>query len=800
MLGTVEGSSSFGALLREFRIGAGLSQEALAERASMSADGIGALERGVNRAPQRETLALLVRALQLEPEQQRSLESAARKRSRPRRGTVASKTHNLPRLATPLFGRDRELEEIGDLVRRAPVVTLTGAGGVGKTRLAVETGRAVADSFADGIWFVDLAPARDGDGAIRAITEVFGVRGGREAPLDGVAEALANKSALVIFDNCEQVADSAAAAAEVLCKASGGVVILATSRQPLHVAGEQAFRVASLDTEASLALFASAATRADPSFRVDEFESAIVRRICERLDGIALAIELAAARVRFLSIAQIDEHLSERFAVLTGGGPVTRHQTMRALVDWSFDLLSENEKILLARLGVFPADFSLEAAMAVCAADPVDETHFIDLLGSLVDKSLVISERRGHVRRFRLLETMRAYALERLGDDLERLERRHAEYYLAFAEANDKLDTARTSQLEIENENFLRALDWAIDDGADAGLGIRLLAALQEYLLLRGLAAAMARRAERALASTGLSPVIEAKAWEIVAAMRGDLLHPAEALEASSRSRLLYEALGDTRGIARAARGQGIAHLRLGVFDEAERGLQEAVELSRAIGDERECIRALGSMGVLYEMTGRLKEARKAVTEVLAMSRARGDERLVSVSLVNLAEAEFGLGHVDAAIARAHEVLGSEAAGRKNLRMRAQAESNLAAYLIVSGRSCEARQMASAAAHEAREAGDRGLTSCALGHAAAIIAEHDPTTAARLLGYVDSVFAATGYRRENTETKTYLLLVAELEGKLDKGRIATLRNDGALMNEDQAFGLLRSSRSRRGNA
>ena len=361
----VAGRPSFGALLREFRLAAGLSQEILAERAAMSADGISALERGINKAPQRETLALLLGALQLEAQQREAIEAAAMRPARPRASrTRASRKRNLPKFLMPLFGRETELAEVERLVASSHIVTVIGAGGVGKTRLAAETGSSAAlTDCEDGTWFVDLAPAHDAGGVASAIAATLGIR---ERPdttlLDSVADALVRKSALLILDNCEQVVTAVAAAVQIILAGCPDVRILATSRQPLEVPGEQTYRLASLNLEASVTLFNESARRADPSFAPDE-DRLTIERICSRLDGIALAIELAAARVRLLSVTQIEERLSERFGVLSGGGRLARHQTMRALVDWSYDLLSREDQTLFTRLAVFPAEFSLEAAL-----------------------------------------------------------------------------------------------------------------------------------------------------------------------------------------------------------------------------------------------------------------------------------------------------------------------------------------------------------------------------------------------------------------------------------------------------
>ena len=658
----------------------------------MSADGISALERGVNKAPQRETLALILDALQLQPQQRQAIEAAAGRPSRPRRMEArAAKKHNLPRLTSPLFGRENDLADIAALMESARVLTLTGAGGVGKTRLAVELGFRALDDAEDGAWFVDLVVVRDSGAVHPTIAGVFGIRESPVRPLiDAIADALSRKKLLLILDNCEHVVNAAAAAVEKIAGKCPDVRILATSRQPLGIAGEQTYRLASLSVDASVALFSEAARRADASFSLDG-DLPIVERICKRLDGIALAIELAAARVRVLGLADIEELLSQRFAVLAGGGRLARHETMRSLVDWSYDLLAPEEQSLFARLGVFPADFSFEAVLAVCAGPTVHESRVLDLLGSLVDKSLLTSERHGRTRRFRLLEMMRAYALERLGATIGELAERHAQYYLKLVQTGDSRTQEWHDALEADHDNLRRALEWTIDESGDVALGVRLLTGMREFLLYRGLGAESARRAERALDGRApLAKPLRAMAWETIAAMRGDLLMPAAAFEASARALTLYEELGDLGGVGRALRGRGVACMRLGNFAQADVDLQRSLELSKEYDDGRGVARTLGSIAVSLEMMGRPLEGRKAMLEALALARREGDERIISVTLVNLAEAEFALGDIESAVSRLQELLASRPP-RKNVRLRANIKANLAVYLLKLRREGEAR-------------------------------------------------------------------------------------------------------------
>jgi predicted ATPase len=789
------GRPGFGSLLREHRLAAGLSQEALAELATLSVDGISALERGANQAPQRDTLALLVNALGLNPEQQRALEIAAARPSRPRRSTRRkAKQGNLPRVLTRLYGRERELGEIKAQLKAVSLITLTGAGGVGKTRLALEVGSQVTNAFDDGVWFVDLAVLHDPNLVANHVAALFGVSETADRDIaEALTEVLSHKSNLVILDNCEHVAPAVAYLSRALITACPDLRILATSRQTLQVPGEQPYRVASLSPAAAMELFADSASRAVDNFAITEENAAIVERICTRLDGIALAIELAAARLNVLSPAQLEERLSERFRVLTGGSrlSLSRHQTMRALVDWSYDLLDAGERKLFTRLAVFPASFSLEAVYAVCADEHDDEPHILEVLASLIDKSLVISEPFGATRRYRLLETMRAYALEKSITEIQLLNRRHAEFYNSLVARTRISDAGWGVTLDTEYSNIRRALEWTIDEGGDVANGALLLERMREFLLLRGLGAEAARRAERALAcSDDLAMPVQALLWAVLAAMRAELMQPAPALKAATRALALYEELRDRRGIARALRDQGVALLRLGDFAQAERDLQRALTIDLESGEQLDKDRAWGAMALVYKMTGRLEDARTVMMTLLETARATADERSIWINLQNLAETEFALGEVQSAVAHLRESLAGDMV-RKNARFRANAKANLAAYLLALDSETESHEMASAAVREARQGVDRGILACAIQHLAAIRATADPKNAARLLGYVEQLLAGTGFVREYTERYTYDVLWTRLREKLADDEIAVLSREGGLLTEEQAVRLAR---------
>jgi predicted ATPase/DNA-binding XRE family transcriptional regulator len=451
---TGQRSTSFGNLLRDHRLGRGLTQEMLAERSGLSVRSIQGLERGETQ-PQRETLRRLTEALQLSAEQIGELETAGHPQPRHRH---ASEHHNLPVQLTTFIGREREVGELTERLHYTHLLTLTGTGGCGKTRLALELAAKCVDEFADGVWLVELAGLADTELLAQSVASAIGVReSGGESIRTTLLAALRSRRLLVVLDNCEHLVMACADLADAILRACREVRILATSREALGIEGELAWRVPSLTVapvEAVLPLeqitayeavrlFVDRALAVEPSFELTALNSSAITQVCRRLDGIPLAIELAARRVTALSVEQIAERLDERFHFLTGGSRagLPRQQTLAATVDWSYNLLDAAESVLFDRLTVFAGGFDLDAAERVCSDSQgtpkeVSAVGVLDLLSRLIDKSLVVAEvRTAGDERYRLLETLRQYTHERLANkgELQDIRRRHAAYYQALA-------------------------------------------------------------------------------------------------------------------------------------------------------------------------------------------------------------------------------------------------------------------------------------------------------------------------------------------------------------------------------
>jgi predicted ATPase/class 3 adenylate cyclase len=418
--------------------------------------------------------------------------------------------HNLPAYSSTFIGRQQEMRDIRALVARSRLVTLTGAGGAGKTQLAVQVAAELLDGSGDGVWLVELAPVTEEERVVSTISATLGVasRPGRSA-LDALVEVLAPQNVLVVMDNCEHLITACAKAAEAILTRCSRVHLLATSREPLGIGGEAVYRVPSLslpDADAddaaalvatdSVALFLERAHAQGVELTLDTETGPLVASLCRRLDGMPLAIELAAARLGSLSLSTLHGLLDQRFRLLTGGrrSALERQRTLRATVDWSYSLLSDTERVLLGRLSAFTGMFDLEAAVAVCAFGAIEGFDVADNLGSLVDKSLVVAEPEGSTIRYRLLETIGQFATERL---IERDEQeaativaRHCEYFLTVVEAAaphlHELDASVWfARLDNDQTNIRRAVEHAADEPEKTALVLRFAVALRYYWFTR---------------------------------------------------------------------------------------------------------------------------------------------------------------------------------------------------------------------------------------------------------------------------------------------------------------------------
>jgi predicted ATPase/transcriptional regulator with XRE-family HTH domain len=817
-------SSGFGKLLRDYRLGAGLSQEALAERARMSSFAISALERGHRRKPQSKTLALLAEALELDADQRAQFQAAARSASgRPAGVTVGSSTNepaaasnNLPPQLTPLIGRVNELAAITQLVRTHPLTTLSGAGGVGKTRLALRIGETLFEEYGDGVWLVELAGSNEPASIVQAVASTFGLHEQQNRPLlEVVLHYLQPRSMLLIIDNCEHLVEETARVVDAILRGAPNVRVLSTSREPLSIAAEHVYRVPSLAVPPNnvtnaeeagrydaIALFTERAKAADASFILSNDTAPVVAEICNRLDGIPLAIELAAARTRVLSVAEIADKLDQRFSVLTGGRrtSIPRQQTLRALIDWSYDLLPEREKRLFRSLGVFPDGFFLDAVAS--AHDGVPGETF-DALASLVEKSLVHAEFINGKTRFRLLESMRAYSHEQLvaHDELEAAALAHAQAYLALAERlasqwDATPDAEWRSKAEPELENWRSALRWAFAPGGDLGLALRLTVALRPVWFT------LAPAEGRFWVREGLELGDGSRANHIVAWLELTAAHLAMVMQqytsaaaSAQRALVAFSELEEAEGRALARLFAGAARGMLGEASQARTDLRAALDECRALGSRRAVAAALLYLAVLELESGDADSARRLFGEALTLFKTLGASRPAAHVALNLAELEFKWGDATAALRLANEALEADAALNDRDAV-AYDLCNLAAYEGALGH-WEASEIY---AHDALALGrERSMTSAVawsiqhLATVAALGAASDSALqfeqrrrAACLVGFVDALVAEHGLHRDFAERREREQIVAAARETLGAETDALIE-EGSNWNEARAF-------------
>ncbi len=806
----------FGTLLRRYRLAAGLTQEELAERAGLSFVSVGALERGDRQAPRFSTVNLLADALGLAPEERTGLRAAARPKGHvpPAPAATDPPPTNLPFSVTSFRGRELELEQLTQLVMERRLVTLCGVGGIGKTRLALETGRRITTlspgTFPGGVWFVDLAPLDDPSLVDHQIARAMGieVRPGT-AVFDALVGALHDIQALLILDNCEHVLEAVAHVASRLIAACPRLHLLTTSRETLRIAGERVERLSALplpeagdDVAPSIAellaspavkLFLDRAADSGPAQAVDledpEAQQSLVT-VARRLEGIPLAIELAAARMASLPLAALAQRLDDRFRLLSTGDRTARprHQTLRAALDWSYDLLADSEAVLLDRLGVFAGSFTPAAAQSVCGDDLIAPDDVPELLASLVDKSLVIADVRSGAARYRLLEMIRFYSVEQLAKkpgERRRMARRHADYYRSVAERIDAAGAAfePTEAFEGVLDDVRSALVWALSGDGDPDLAVSLVVALRWVFHPLSLNAEGTIWSERALAAIGerAGPRQEADLLRNIA-MFSWWSDTNRTLVSAERAAALYRQLGDRPNLGNALAWHAFALYTRGERAEADRLAAEAVELVQARGQEHYRVLVLIARALTMPVS-QAPARRRFLDEALALCDRHAPESRFAAPFVLSACAivAFESGELE----RARDYSRRRVDQSPTQATRELALTHLAYYDLAAGDVDAAR----AAAREALIV--PGTTSRAFFGAVRTIAgvaahDGDPVTAAHLLGAVDALVAAASYPEHfadlEARRQAYALAQAALP---DDARLATLLAEGRALTREQ---------------
>ena len=657
------------------------------------------------------------------------------------------KRTNLPESPTSFVGRERELAEIKQRLPTTRLLTLTGTGGLGKTRLAQQAAAEMLDAYRDGVWFVDLAPVGDPALVPSALAHVLQVKEAAGQPMLAVlCNHLRKRETLLILDNCEHVLDGCARVTEALLRDAAHVTVLATSREALHLDGECAYPLSPLplpDPQAdvkniaradAVQLFTERVRQHRPRLDLEQERARVIAEICVRLDGIPLALELAAARVAVLPVEQILRLVNERFRLLTSGDPdLPRHQTLRAVLDWSHDLLDDSEKNLFARLSVFAGGWTLQAASQACSGAPITKDDVVYVLIGLIEQSLVVAEEDGD--RYRMLETVRQYARDRLLESGEgsRWQDRHLAYFLALAETAEPNLTGRDQQawldrLQAEHDNARAALAWSLTEGSDVASGLRLAGSLSRFWHLRGF-------------------LIEGRDW------LAKLLAASPGVQQTA-----------TEARAKALKWGGTLAQHLGDYGAARAMLEESLAICRTLDEGHGVASALNNLGTLAYLEGDYPTSRVLFEESLKIRRALGDRIGIASSVSNLGNLAYLEGDYDAARALYEESLGIERELGNQLGIATSLQC-LAMTLDEQGDHAAARVAIDEGLAIQRELGNRTGIGYSLNHLGnAALEQGDYATAQRLYEEALAIQRELGDRECVAAALDNLALVAAEQG------------------------------------
>ena len=577
--------------------------------------------------------------------------------------SLASMPNNLPQQVTSFVGREKEIGEVKALLEGTRLLTLTGSGGCGKTRLSLQVAADLLDGSGDGAWLVELAGLSDPSLVAQMVSSIFGLKEQPGKPLVmTLCDYLTDKRLLLLLDNCEHLLPACAQLAESVLRACPRVVILASSREGLGIAGEQTYRVPSLslpepggtETPESLShyeavrLFIDRALLHRKDFAATNQNAPALASVCQRLGGIPLAIELAAARLRSMTVEEVNDRLDQRFRLLTGGSrtALPRQQTLRSLIDWSYDLLTEDEKALLARLSVFAGSWTMEAAEAVCAEYEGEGFEILDLLTSLVDKSLVSTEERGGATRYRLLETVREYAGGRLVESHTRgrSRDRHLEYFAEFASRAESglvgpEQKAWLERVATDFDNLRAAIDWSTEGEGSSENGATLAGALGQFWVVRGGLAEGRSWISNLLGndkSSELSPTVRSQALHTAGSLAWHQGDYASARSGYEQSLEIRREQGDLRGLTASLVGLGYVAFRQGDYSVAQSLFDEGLGISRDLEEPRAIGLAMNALGLLEWTLGDLATAQSHYEECLVAWRKLGNLHGIATALNNL--------------------------------------------------------------------------------------------------------------------------------------------------------------------
>ena len=786
----------------------------------------------------------------LRPERLYQLNLSGLPASFPPLKTLDSFPNNLPTQLTSFIGRENEIAEIKHELNEHRLVTLTGSGGTGKTRLSLYVAADLLEKFDHGVWFIELAPLADPDLIPQTILSAIGIveQPGKMA-LDVLKEYLHEKQALIVLDNCEHLVSASAQVVNTLLNAAPELKVLASSREALGVKGEASYPVPSLSLPdpkhpptieqlsqyEAVRLFIDRALLVAPHFVVDKDNAPFIAQVCYHLDGIPLAIELAAARSKMLSIEQILRRLDDRFRLLTGGArtALPRQQTLRALIDWSYDLLTENERLLLQRLSVFAGGWTLEAAEEVCTGDGIESFDVLDLLSQLVNKSLVvvIEQSQSGETRYRMLETIRQYAREKLLEvgGSEVIRDKHLAYFVKLVkQAEPELYRANQlkwlNRLDDELDNFRMAWEWALTNDVESGL--RIFATPWRFWLAHGYFQGLGERAAKLLERYPMVDTLHVQAlciYSYCLFRQGDFT---EMIKIAERGRQMARTLSDRQiealslsvlGIFTVAQGnmgdgvplleQGLAVYRvlgdkIGQADTLEWLSLTTNDIEHAIDLVRESLCLYRELGHLYGITGSLSSlARLTIVkgdfsspapwleEAFSLSRQMGDqvnEAEILKAFGNLAYWQDNYGRAKAYYEEA--MLLCEKIGDQNQYLWAQVYT--ACTILRQGDNQQARKMFEDCIRGSKKVGNLITLAYAMeGLASLNVNQRQPKRAAQLIAWADAVREKLNNHRAPVEQVAVEKDLAVIHSKMDDAEFARLSAEGHAMTVEQAIAL-----------
>src|SRR5579859_416601 len=720
---------------------------------------------------------------------------------------VAKSGTNLPLRLTEIIGRERELAELADWLKRRRLVTLVGPGGVGKTRLAVELGWSLLEEFAAGIWLVDLAPLSDESAVASAVAAALGVAVTQiEAAVDAIVAALGKTQLLLILDNCEHLSEAAATLTKTLLERAPGVSILATSRKNLQLAAEHVYRVDPLAVPpagtveiggfAAVELFAERARAADRLFELHDGNSASVGEICRQLDGLPLALEMAAGRLRLLGVEGLRRGLGDRLKLLKGAPDGdARHASLHGMLEWSHSLLAPFDQQVFRRLATFAASFPLEAAVAVAGGDEAERWEVVDALGRLIDQSLVTLERREPVR-YRLLETLRLYATDKLrqAGETDAVAELHARHFIeVFDEAErsweETPDPDWIAHYQPELDNLRSALDWALAAPGRRQIGFDLAAS--GIMLLRSLWLIAEGRTylDRLIPflDAQTPPATTARLLNHAAGVYLSVRDPA-GLALAERSAALYRELDHRQGLASALLNVASYKMRQGQHAETQALLAEVRHLLTDTTFKKSQLTLMVCAGLASNYMHDIPNAARHFSEALETAKTLGTASEPTI-LTNLGVQEYMLGNIDRAIELTQMAL-SRSTAHLGRNSRGIILTNLGAYLLAGERIAEARSRLEEAFSALVDAGNFAAPECLQPWAVLAGVEGRLIEAAQLIGFTDAARVRSARTMDPAERRLYDRLMGILEASLPPAELEAWKAEGARWSEAEAIAFI----------